>query len=88
LPTFGDGTDLLKSYRYDRIKDIQELVELCTGHDIHWMYLGAQEKPQASTTLPVFNVKPSVIHKATGYSKAKRESVDLDRPTKRERASI
>jgi len=27
----GDCTDLLKSYRYDRIKDIQEPVQHCKG---------------------------------------------------------
>ena len=51
-------------------------------NDIHWMFLGAQEKPQASTTVPVFNVKINVIHRATGHARAQRESVDLDRPTK------
>ena len=52
------------------------------------MFLGAQEEPQASITVPVFNVKPSVIHKAIGDARAQRESVDLVRPTKMERASI
>ena len=84
-----DCTDLLKSYRYDRIKDIQEPVQhALQRNDIHWMFLGAQEKPQASTTVPVFNVKIKVIHRATGHARAQRESVDLDRPTKMERASI
>ena len=32
-----------------RTRNIQEPVELCKGRDIQWMFLSAQEKPQAST---------------------------------------
>jgi len=39
-------------------------------------------------TMSVFYVKPSDIHIATGCTRAQRERLDLDQPTKMERASI
>ena len=75
--------------RYDRIKDIQEPVEHCKGHNIHWMFLGAQEKPQASTTVPVCEAKRySHCHWlregpkrkcGSGSTNKNKEGIDLNR---------
>ena len=74
--------------RYDRIKDIQEPVEHCKGRDIQWMFFSAQEKPQASTNYVCVLCEASDIHIATGCTRAQRERLDLDQPTKMERATI